>query len=94
MENNPIKTKFDIDERNKIIDAFRQTRHLDREHAIRIIVNKRMEDEKVAAVTAATHAQNATIPLDMATDESLIQELQLQVITMEAELAKMVVSGE
>jgi len=88
MDAETIKLIRDIDERKRIINDYRYCRILDRDHVIKLIVEKRQEDPKVFFITRATQFGKTLSPLEEAPDEILIQELQLQVVAMEGEVVE------
>lgn len=88
----PIKKAYeiasiekDINERNKIINTYITTGYLDREKAISKIVELRTTNKEVLAVTLAN---STSIPLSNAPNESLVNDLQMQIKMLEAELMK------
>ncbi|MBR0456879.1 MAG: hypothetical protein IJJ01_09445 [Firmicutes bacterium] len=88
MDAETIKLIKDSDERQRIINDYRYGRMLDRDYAIKLIIEKRQEDPKVLLVTQAAQFGKTLIPLEEASDEELIQELQMQVAAMEGKVAE------
>lgn len=93
--NNPArdtKGQFDkvnlaknIEERQLIIDRYVQTKFLDREDAIRKIVALRRNDAKVGVMYAALPKGR---PLEEYPDSVLVENLEMQVTILVAELAE------
>ena len=74
-----------ITERKAIIDKYCQYCILDREDAISKIMSLRSTDNKVLEVACATTIVNA-IPLENATNDNIINELQMQISILNGEL--------
>lgn len=90
--NDPIKKAYDIDsirkdiqERQQIINDYMNTRHLDRDKAISKIMELRTTNMEVLTVTLANQT---SIPLSNAPDEMLLNDLQMQINMLNAELLK------
>lgn len=77
--------KSEINEREKIINAYRSSGYLDREKAIEKILQLRQTDEKILTVTSLELAQQS-IPFSQASNESIISELQMQLEILHIEL--------
>lgn len=88
----PVKKAYDIasitkdiDDRKQIIKTYLATGYLDREKAINKIIELRTNNKYVLAVTLA----NSTgVPLSNTPDEMLVNDLQMQVNMLEAEVMK------
>ena len=76
----------DITDRQSIIDSYEQTGSFDRDKAIDLIYRKRFEDPKMLSATLQVQAVSKTVPLEMAPDEGLIQDLLLQIAVLSKEL--------
>lgn len=74
-----------IEERQLIIDRYVQTKFLDREDAIRKIVALRRNDAKVGVMYAALPKGR---PLEEYPDSVLVENLEMQVTILAAELAE------
>lgn len=92
--NDPIKKAYDIDsirkdinERQQMINEYQLTRRLDRNKAISKIQTLRATNENVAAVTAMILAQHSA-PFSQVPDESIIDELKMQVDILSTDLIK------
>jgi hypothetical protein len=92
--NDPFKKNYDIEsiikdihERNEIISEYVNTKHLDRDKAISKIQELRLTNKNVAEVTAVKLAQHS-IPFSQVHDESIVEELKMQVDILKADLAK------
>lgn len=90
--NDPIKKTCDIDsirkdiqERQQMINDYMNTRHLDRDKAISKIMELRTTNMEVLTVTLANQT---SIPLSNAPDEMLLNDLQMQINMLNAELLK------
>ena len=90
--NDPIKKACDIDsirkdiqERQQMINDYMNTRHLDRDKAISKIMELRTTNMEVLTVTLANQT---SIPLSNAPDEMLLNDLQMQINMLNAELLK------
>jgi len=90
--NDPIKKAYDIDsirkdidERQQMINDYMNTRHLDRDKAISKIMELRTTNMEVLTVTLANQT---SIPLSNAPDEMLLNDLQMQINMLNAELLK------
>lgn len=90
--NDPIKKAYDIDsirkdiqERQQMINNYMNTRHLDRNKAISKIIELRTTNMEVLTVTLANQT---SIPLSNAPDEMLLNDLQMQINMLNAELLK------
>ena len=92
--NDPIKKAYDIDsirkdinERQQMINEYQMTRRLDRDKAISKIQELRLTNKNVATVTAVKLVQHS-VPFSQVSDESIIEELKMQVEILKADLAK------
>lgn len=92
--NDPIKKAYDIDsirkdinERQQMINEYQMTRRLDRDKAISKIQELRLTNQNVATVTAVKLAQHS-VPFSKVPDESIIDELKMQVDILSTELIK------
>ena len=90
--NDPVKNAYDIDsirkdiqERQQMINNYMNTRHLDRNKAISKIMELRTTNMEVLTVTLANQT---SIPLSNAPDEMLLNDLQMQINMLTAELLK------
>ena len=90
--NDPIKKAYDIDsirkdiqERQQMINEYLMTRRLDRDKAISKIMELRTTNMEVLTVTLANQT---SIPLSNAPDEMLLNDLQMQINMLTAELLK------
>ncbi len=90
--NAPIKKAYDIDsikkdiqERHQMINEYQMTRRLDRDKAISKIMELRTTNMEVLTVTLANQT---SIPLSNAPDEMLLNDLQMQINMLTAELLK------
>ena len=89
MINNPKKgydcasTLKDILERKQIIDNYHLTGYLDRDQAIKKIVELRQTDAEVAAVTSARLVVSST-PFSSVSNQGIIAELQMQIDILSA----------
>lgn len=90
--NDPIKKAYDIDsirkdiqERQQMINEYKTTRRLDRNKAISKIMELRTTNMEVLTVTLANQT---SIPLSNAPDEMLLNDLQMQINMLTAELLK------
>ena len=90
--NDPIKKAYDIasirkdiQERQQIINEYKMTRRLDRDKAISKIMELRTTNMEVLTVTLANQT---SIPLSNAPDEMLLNDLQMQINMLNAELLK------
>ena len=90
--NDPIKKAYDIDsirkdiqERQQMINEYKMTRRLDRDKAISKIMELRTTNMEVLTVTLANQT---SIPLSNAPDEMLLNDLQIQINMLTAELLK------
>lgn len=90
--NDPIKKAYDIAsiekdiaERQQIITDYQMTRRLDRDKAIKKIMELRTTNIDVLTVTIANQS---SIPLSNAPDEMLLNDLQMQINMLKAELLK------
>ena len=88
----PIKKAYDIDsirkdiqERQQMINEYKTTRRLDRNKAISKIMELRTTNMEVLTVTLANQT---SIPLSNAPDEMLLNDLQMQINMLTAELLK------
>ena len=75
----------DILERSKIIEGYRHSGMLDREDAINKIRSMRFKDSNVSVISSVNMINNA-IPFTIATNEQLVNELQMQVDILRGEL--------
>lgn len=80
------KLQYDINERNSIIAQYYETGYLDRDNTIQKIRELRLTNEKVAKITIPTVSANA-VPLVYLTDAQLIDELNMQISILKAEIA-------
>ena len=92
--NDPIKKAYDIAsirkdiaERQQIITDYQMTRRLDRDKVIYKIMELRTTNIDVLTVTIANQS---SIPLSNAPDEMLLNDLQMQINMLKAELLKKV----
>ena len=92
--NDPIKKAYDIDsirkdiqERQRMINEYQMTRRLDRDKVINKIMELRTTNIDVLTVTIANQS---SIPLSNAPDEMLLNDLQMQINMLKAELLKKV----
>lgn len=90
--NDPIKKAYEIDsirkdihERQQIINNYMNTRRLDREKAISKIMELRTTNIEVLTVTLANQT---SIPLSNASDDMILNDLQMQINMLNAELLK------
>ena len=90
--NDPIKKAYDIasirkdiQEREQMINEYQMTRRLDRDKAISKIMELRTTNMEVLTVTLANQT---SIPLSNAPDEMLLNDLQIQINMLTAELLK------
>ena len=90
--NDPIKKAYDIEsirkdiqERQQMINEYKTTRRLDRNKAISKIMELRTNNMEVLTVTLANQT---SIPLSNAPDEMLLNDLQMQINMLTAELLK------
>ncbi len=84
MENShydKINTINDIADRQRMIQDYQRTGHLDRDKAIEKIRELRATNKTVAEVTA-TKMLISCIPFDRASDQDLIAELQMQIAVL------------
>lgn len=81
------KLQQDIDERNAIIAQYYETGYLDRNNTIQKIRELRLTNEKVAKITIPTVPVNA-VPLACLTNVRLIDELNMQISILKAEIAE------
>ena len=88
----PIKKAYDIAsiekdiaERQQIITNYQMTRRVDRDKAINKIMELRTTNIDVLTVTIANQS---SIPLSNAPDEMLLNDLQMQINMLKAELLK------
>lgn len=91
---NSIKDIFDIEslskdiaERENIMQNYRTTGYLDRNHAIKMIQELRINDGDVAAVTSAKLA-TSFIPFSQSTNDQIVAELAMQRDILRAKLIK------
>lgn len=92
--NDPIKKAYDIasirkdiQERQQMINEYQMTRRLDRDKVIYKIMELRTTNIDVLTVTIANQS---SIPLSNAPDEMLLNDLQMQINMLKAELLKKV----
>ena len=92
--NDPIKKAYDIDsirkdivERQQMINEYQMTRRLDRDKAISKIQELRLTNKNVATVTAVKLAQHS-VSFSQVPDESIIEELKMQVDILKTDLVK------
>ena len=83
-----INITKDISDRRQIIQNYYSTGSLDRDNAIKMIMQLRSTDIEVAEVTAAKLTVSR-IPFNEATDQSVVNELQMQVDVLLAKLGLM-----
>ena len=90
--NDPIKKAYDIasirkdiQERQQMINEYKMTRRLDRDKAISKIMELRTTNMEVLTVTLANQT---SIPLSNAPNEMLLNDLQMQINMLNAELLK------
>lgn len=90
--NNPIKEIYDINsirkdinDRNEMINEYMNTGHLDRDKAIKKIMELRTTNIEVLTVTLANQT---SIPLSNASDDMILNDLQMQINMLNAELLK------
>lgn len=91
---NPIKDEFDkmslandIADREKIINKYQATGTLDRDDAIKKIVELRQKDAKVSAIYVTTVLPNS-IPLEKCSNAVIIEHLQSQINVLTVELSE------
>ena len=77
----------DIKERDDIIQNDRITRSLDRDNAIKKIMELRSRDIDIYRITVAGLAISST-PFNIATNEQIIRDLETQKNILEAKLIK------
>ena len=77
----------DIKERDDIIQNYRITRSLDRDNAIKKIMELRSRDIDIYRITVAGLAISST-PFNIATNEQIIRDLETQKNILEAKLIK------
>lgn len=82
----------DIKERQDIIDTFNRYGYLDRDNAIRIILELRKSDLEVAVVANAQQI-NGSIPIVCASDQQLVFELNNQLKILNAKLLNQALTG-
>ena len=87
------KLQQDIDERNAIIAQYYETGYLDRDNTIQKIRELRLTNEKVAKITIPTVSVNA-VPLACLTNARLIDELNMQISILKAEIATKATDAE
>ena len=93
MINNPKKgydcasALKDILERKQIIDNYHLTGYLDRDQAIKKIVEIRQTDAEVAAVTSARLVVSS-MPFSSVSNQGIIAELQMQIDILSAKSMK------
>jgi hypothetical protein len=75
----------EISEREQIIRNYRLTGFLDRDNAVKKILELRQSDKKVAVVTAAKLVSGA-VPFSEASNQVIISELQMQIDILLANL--------
>ena len=80
-----VSIERDINERKQIINEYLITKHLDRDKAIRKIMELRSSNIDVLTVSIA---HRSSIPLCSAPDDMLLNDLQMQIDMLEAELIK------
>lgn len=90
--NDPIKKAYDIasirkdiQERQQMINEYKMTRRLDRDKAISKIMELRTTNMEVLTVTLANQT---SILLSNAPNEMLLNDLQMQINMLNAELLK------
>lgn len=90
----PIKKAYDIasirkdiQERQQMINEYQMTRRLDRDKVINKIMELRTTNIDVLTVTIANQS---SLPLSNAPDEMLLNDLQMQINMLKAELLKKV----
>ncbi len=77
----------EISERRNIVQNYRHTGLLDRNKAMKTILELRSKDVDVAEVTMAKLAVSS-VPFDHATDQEIISELQMQIDVLTSKLLK------
>ena len=77
----------DILERKQIIDNYHLTGYLDRDQAIKKIVELRQADAEVAAVTSARLVVSS-MPFSSVSNQGIIAELQMQIDILSAKSMK------
>jgi hypothetical protein len=80
-------TLKDILERKQIIDNYHLTGYLDRDQAIKKIVELRQTDAEVAAVTSARLVVSS-MPFSSVSNQGIIAELQMQIDILSAKSMK------
>lgn len=91
---NPIKDAFDkaslikdINERDSIIFNYQRYGLLDRDDAIKKILELRISDEDIAAATAV-NLSASSIPFSQSTNNQIVGELAMQRDILQAKLIK------
>lgn len=99
MDNNEAKNNYDavslareIKERKDIIDSFNRYGYLDRDNAIKKILELRSSDMDVA-VAANVQQINGSIPIVCASDQQLVFELNSQLNILKAKLFNQALTG-
>ena len=99
MDNNEAKNMYDavslardIKERKNIIDTFFRYGYLDRDNAIKKILELRKSDVEVAAIADAQQI-NGSIPIVCASDQQLVLELNNQLEILNAKLLNQALTG-
>lgn len=80
-----INITKDIADRSQIIQNYYSTGILDRDNAIKMIQQLRMTDSEVAEVTAIRLIVSS-MPFNEASDQGIVNELQMQVEVLLAKL--------
>lgn len=83
-----IRIGAEIAKRESIIGNYSQTGYLDREIVIDLIKNLKETDIDVKAVSSLKEMQCGTIDLNIAPNNTLIFNLQIQLDVLKAKLAK------
>ncbi len=77
----------DISERKKLIEEYKAKGYLNREDAIKKIIELRSSDPDVSKVTTERLIVSS-IPFDKATDEAIATELQMQIDILSLKISK------
>lgn len=80
------KTTKDLYERKQIVNNYMINRFLDRGTIIKMIKELQESDADVLAATTAARLLNGTVILDTADDNTLIDNLNLQIRVLEGKL--------
>ena len=76
----------DIKEREDIIDTFNRYGYLDRDNAIKKILELRGKDPEVLTITSAKLAVTS-IPFEQASNQDIVAELEMQMGLLSGKLA-------